>query len=89
MDAGCGTGRLTARLLEKMSDGKIVGVDLSENMLRVAKRILEPKFGEKDLLSTLTVLNFHSREISTESSALRCSTGLPITAVSSAASIRA
>jgi trans-aconitate 2-methyltransferase len=33
MDAGCGSGRLTAKLLERLPGGDVVGVDLSHNML--------------------------------------------------------
>jgi trans-aconitate methyltransferase len=36
LDAGCGTGRLTAELLEALPRGRVVGVDLSQNMLRSA-----------------------------------------------------
>lgn len=40
LDAGCGTGRLTADLLETLPGGRVVGVDLSENMLRSAREHL-------------------------------------------------
>lgn len=33
LDAGCGTGRLTAELIEALPRGQVVGVDLSMNML--------------------------------------------------------
>lgn len=36
LDAGCGTGRLTAELLEVLPQGRVVGIDLSENMLHSA-----------------------------------------------------
>ena len=29
LDAGCGTGRLTASLLERLPHGRVVGLDLS------------------------------------------------------------
>jgi trans-aconitate methyltransferase len=45
MDAGCGTGRLTYELLEALPEGRVVGVDLSENMLATASGHLRPKFG--------------------------------------------
>jgi trans-aconitate methyltransferase len=38
VDVGCGTGRLTARLLARVPRGRVVGVDLSENMIGVAAR---------------------------------------------------
>ena len=36
LDAGCGTGRLTADLLEALPHGRVVGVDISQNMLQAA-----------------------------------------------------
>ena len=36
MDAGCGSGRLTAELLSRLPSGRVVAVDYSENMLRTA-----------------------------------------------------
>jgi trans-aconitate 2-methyltransferase len=47
MDAGCGTGRLTAELLQDLSEGRIVGVDLSQNMLATARDHLRPQFGAR------------------------------------------
>ena len=45
MDAGCGTGRLTALLFERLPRGRVVGVDLSRNMLEEARSHLAPRFG--------------------------------------------
>jgi trans-aconitate 2-methyltransferase len=50
MDAGCGTGRLTAQLLQSLPRGRVVGVDLSQNMLATAQDYLSPDFGGKFLL---------------------------------------
>jgi trans-aconitate 2-methyltransferase len=50
MDAGCGTGRLTAQLLQSLPRGRVVGVDLSQNMLAAAQDYLSPDFGGKFLL---------------------------------------
>jgi trans-aconitate 2-methyltransferase len=50
MDAGCGTGRLTAQLLQSLPRGRVVGVDLSQNMLAAAQDHLSPDFGGKFLL---------------------------------------
>jgi trans-aconitate 2-methyltransferase len=50
MDAGCGTGRLTAQLLQSLSRGRVVGVDLSQNMLATAQDYLSPDFRGKFLL---------------------------------------
>src|SRR6266487_6249621 len=37
MDAGCGTGRLTALLLEGLRNGRVIAVDRSEAMLTEAR----------------------------------------------------
>jgi trans-aconitate 2-methyltransferase len=37
LDAGCGSGRSTAELLQNLPDGSAVGVDLSQNMLVTAR----------------------------------------------------
>jgi trans-aconitate 2-methyltransferase len=50
MDAGCGTGRLTAQLLQSLPRGRVVGVDLSQNMLAAAQDYLSPDFRGKFLL---------------------------------------
>ena len=50
MDAGCGTGRLTAELLQSLPRGRVVGVDLSVNMLAGARDYLASDFGGKFLL---------------------------------------
>jgi trans-aconitate methyltransferase len=47
LDAGCGTGRLTEKLLERLPRGRVVGIDLSANMLRVAREFLRPRFGSQ------------------------------------------
>ena len=43
-DAGCGSGKVTAKLLERLPRGQVVAMDLSENMLQTAREHLEPKF---------------------------------------------
>ena len=40
LDAGCGTGRLTADLLGALPQGHVVGIDLSQNMLNSAREHL-------------------------------------------------
>src|SRR5262245_33124609 len=37
LDAGCGSGRLTALLLERLPHGRVIAVDRSENMLAEAR----------------------------------------------------
>jgi trans-aconitate 2-methyltransferase len=43
MDAGCGSGRVTARLLEKLPDGRVLCVDASEQMIEVAREALRER----------------------------------------------
>jgi trans-aconitate 2-methyltransferase len=38
LDLGCGTGRLTGLLLDRLPDGRAIGIDLSANMLATAQR---------------------------------------------------
>jgi len=44
IDAGCGTGRLTALLLERLPRGRVIAIDGSRNMLDEAYAHLEPRF---------------------------------------------
>jgi trans-aconitate methyltransferase len=44
MDAGCGTGRLTAELLQDLPKGRVIAVDLSQNMLAAARQHLSSQF---------------------------------------------
>jgi trans-aconitate 2-methyltransferase len=37
MDAGCGSGRVTAKLLERLPDGRVLCVDASESMIDKAR----------------------------------------------------
>jgi len=47
LDAGCGTGRLTADLLEALPRGRVVAIDLSQNMLHSAREHLSRQFGSQ------------------------------------------
>jgi trans-aconitate 2-methyltransferase len=47
LDVGCGTGRLTEKLLNRLPRGRVVGIDLSSNMLQVAREFLRPRFGNR------------------------------------------
>lgn len=47
LDAGCGTGRLTAAVLERLSNGRVIAFDRSRNMLDKAREELEPRFGDR------------------------------------------
>jgi trans-aconitate 2-methyltransferase len=37
LDAGCGSGRLTALLIERVPDGRVIGVDASASMIEAAR----------------------------------------------------
>jgi trans-aconitate methyltransferase len=45
LDAGCGSGRLTAELLRRLPHGQVIAVDQSANMLAEARSRLHPEFG--------------------------------------------
>ena len=45
VDAGCGSGRLTALLLERLPRGRVIALDRSEAMLRAARGLLDPLAG--------------------------------------------
>lgn len=47
IDAGCGTGRLTELLLERLPEGRVIAVDQSANMLERARQHLRPRFGDR------------------------------------------
>ncbi|MFN2456307.1 MAG: trans-aconitate 2-methyltransferase, partial [Pyrinomonadaceae bacterium] len=47
LDAGCGTGRLTAKLIERLPSGCVLAVDKSQNMLRAASEHLSLRFGSR------------------------------------------
>lgn len=47
VDAGCGSGRLTAALVERLPRGHVVALDRSFNMLLVARTNLRPAFGRR------------------------------------------
>jgi trans-aconitate methyltransferase len=55
LDAGCGTGRLTAELLNRLPQGRVVAVDLSQNMLHAARQFLEPQFGKRATFAAVDV----------------------------------
>jgi trans-aconitate methyltransferase len=46
LDAGCGSGRLTAALLERVPQGRVIALDASDAMLDVARRELK-KYGDR------------------------------------------
>ena len=60
MDAGCGTGRVTELLLDKLPNGRVIAIDSSRTMLREAQRRLAERsdrvsFIAADLTQRFTV----------------------------------
>lgn len=47
IDAGCGTGRLTAELMAMLPTGRLIAIDRSWNMLLTARANLRPEFGRR------------------------------------------
>jgi trans-aconitate methyltransferase len=47
VDAGCGSGRLTGELIERLPRGRLVAIDRSWNMLMTARANLRPVFGAR------------------------------------------
>ena len=43
LDAGCGTGRVTRMLVERLPEGKVVAVDGSEAMVAKVREVLRPR----------------------------------------------
>jgi trans-aconitate methyltransferase len=47
IDAGCGSGRLTGELVERLPKGQLIAIDRSWNMLITARANLRPEFGSR------------------------------------------
>jgi trans-aconitate 2-methyltransferase len=47
IDAGCGSGRLTGDLMERLPRGRLVAIDRSWNMLMTARANLRPEHGSR------------------------------------------
>lgn len=62
LDAGCGTGKLTALLLQNLATGRVVGLDLSRNMVHLAQQNLRPQFAKRVqfVAADLLHLPFHA-----------------------------
>lgn len=43
LDLGCGTGKLTRLIANKLSGGKVVGIDLTPKMIEIARNTLPPE----------------------------------------------
>jgi len=51
LDIGCGTGRLTEKLLQRLPHGRVIAIDLSSNMIQVARDYLQPTFASRAQLA--------------------------------------
>ena len=51
LDVGCGTGRLTAELLERLPRGRVIAVDASESMLAEARKQLARYGGRVEFIA--------------------------------------
>jgi len=54
LDAGCGSGRVTRLLVERLPQGKVVAVDGSPSMVEMVRSVLRPQ--DEALLANLTEL---------------------------------
>jgi trans-aconitate 2-methyltransferase len=54
LDAGCGSGRVTRLLIERLPRGRVVAVDASPSMIEMAREVLRPS--DQALLADLTEL---------------------------------
>jgi trans-aconitate 2-methyltransferase len=62
LDADCGTGKLTRILLQNLPRGRVVGLDLSRNMVLHAQQNLKPDFGDRVrfVAADFVALPFHN-----------------------------
>jgi trans-aconitate 2-methyltransferase len=61
LDAGCGSGRVTKLLLERLPRGRVIGVDGSESMIAQARRSLA-NFGDRIALIHSDLLGLELEE---------------------------
>ena len=47
LDVGCGTGRLTTFVADRVPRGLVVAIDASQNMLDTAREYLRPRHGDR------------------------------------------
>jgi trans-aconitate 2-methyltransferase len=59
LDAGCGSGRVTGMLIERLPRGRVVAVDGSASMVEKVREVLRP--GDEALVSDLTGLKLDQR----------------------------
>lgn len=68
LDAGCGSGRVTGLLIERLPEGRVVAVDGSASMIEKVREILRP--GDEALVSDLTELQLDQQVDAVFSSAV-------------------
>jgi trans-aconitate 2-methyltransferase len=68
LDAGCGSGRVTDLLIERLPEGRVVAVDGSASMVEKVRETLRP--GDEALLSDLTELELDEQVDAVFSSAV-------------------
>lgn len=61
LDAGCGSGRVTAELLKAFPKAKVTGLDASANMVEEARKTLEP-FAERMEVRQLDLLELAAEQ---------------------------
>jgi trans-aconitate methyltransferase len=57
IDAGCGSGRLTGELMERLPGGRLIAIDRSWNMLMTARANLRPAFGSRVAFAQVSLPN--------------------------------
>jgi trans-aconitate methyltransferase len=57
IDAGCGSGRLTGELMERLPKGRLIAIDRSWNMLMTARANLRPAFGSRVAFAQVSLPN--------------------------------
>jgi trans-aconitate 2-methyltransferase len=62
LDAGCGSGRVTEKLLERLPGGRVVALDESSTMLSEARRRLAPT-GERVVFVQADLLDLSARTL--------------------------
>jgi trans-aconitate 2-methyltransferase len=68
LDAGCGSGRVTGLLIERLPEGRVVAVDGSASMVEKVRETLRP--GDEALVSDLTELELDQKVDAVFSSAV-------------------
>jgi len=68
LDAGCGSGRVTALVIERLPRGSVIAADGSESMVEAVRGVLRPQ--DRALLSDLTALELEAEVDAVFSSAV-------------------